>query len=428
MYPLTRVIALITLGLCLTLRLQAQPTDTLVGHIAMVGSDFNIYVVGEDFVEPSPLTSDASASRHYQFPTWSTDGRLAFFCCDTRFSPRLSLQVYAASPDLTATKLLYQGENEAYTYAYWAPANCNDGDHCRDLALLLTRPSASFKVELLRQNTQGITQRTAGTGAPFYFSWHHDGRRMVWHRNNRLLSFFDAETNTIIDGNLLPRFFQAPAWSPVDDRVAYVIADSASTTALIVSENGSDRLLRGGLRGITNFSWSPDGRYIAYRLLTQDGVTSVQILETATREIVTTSIDTNVIAFFWSPDSTHLAYLTPDLTGGASSAQWVRNQGMTSIQQPTQLTLIWTILNIEDKNSRSIARFRPTESMIYLLSYFDQFNQSHRLWSPDSRYLVYGEILNTTPQTYSISYIDALDANATPIQIMPGEIGIWSYN
>jgi len=423
MRRISGIFALIGLLFGLVFGVNAQSFD-LPGHIAVLGQDFNVYVVGSEFNTPSPLTTDASAIRHYQFPTWSTDGRLAFFCCDVFFSPEITVEAYVASSDLTAAKLMYRAPNESYTYAAWSPANCADGDHCRDLALLLTRPSASFKVEILRQNAIGVTTQTAATGTPFYFSWSSDGRRMIWHRNNRLLSFFDVETRVVTDDAAVPRFFQAPAWSPIDDRAIIVIQDSDSTTALVILEDGEQRVIKGGLQGLANFSWSPNGRYLAYRLLTNNGITAVEVLDAQTGTIVGSSAEANVIAFFWSPDSSKLAYLTPNQSGGALGAQLIANP----FAQPERISVNWNVLDLASNGSRIIASFTPTETMVYLLSYFDQFNQSHQLWSPDSRYIVYGEVMNTTPVTYSVSYVDTLTDNPSPVSLMPGEIGIWSYN
>jgi len=417
------VLALIGLLFGLTFSVSAQTFD-LPGHIAVLGSDFNVYVVGGEFTTPSPLTRDADALRHYQFPTWSTDGRLAFFCCDALISREIAIEAYVTSDDLTAAKLMYTAPNEGYTYGAWSPENCQEGDHCRDLALLLTRPNDSFKVEIIRQNALGVTTRTAATGTPFYFSWNSDGEQMVWHRNNRLLSFFDVEANTITDNPIVPRFFQAPAWSPVDNRTAIVMEDTPLSTKLVILDGDEQQVLKGGLQGLANFSWSPDGRYVAYRLLTNDGITTVQVLDSQSGAVVAFSAQPNVIAFFWSPDSSRLAYLTPNQAGGASGAQFIN----TAQAQPQRIVLNWNLLDITTNRSRVIASFTPTETMVYLLSYFDQFSQSHNLWSPDSRYLVYGEVINSAQPTYSVSFVDTLTEGASPVSIMPGEIGIWSYN
>ncbi|MCU0476149.1 MAG: hypothetical protein MUC99_08585, partial [Anaerolineae bacterium] len=211
------LVHLSVLAAFLMLTVGAHAQDDYAGYIAVIGNDHNVYVYGGAFSEPYALTQDATPNQRYQFPTWSTDGRLAFFCCDLAFSAAPALEVYVASADLTAAKSLYSTAGEGYTYGAWAPSNCVEGDNCRELAVLVTRPVGSFKVEIIRQTSAGVTTKTAANGAPFYFSWNRDGKRMLWHRDNRSLSVFDSETGTITDNTAVtPLLFQAPSWSPVD--------------------------------------------------------------------------------------------------------------------------------------------------------------------------------------------------------------------
>jgi hypothetical protein len=74
----------------------------------------------------------------------------------------------------------------------------------------------------------------------------------------------------------------------------------------------------------------------------------------------------------------------------------------------------------------SLQGFLPTRDMLYFLSFFDQFAQSHRLWSPDSRYLVYAELTSESRQL--IHLLDTNDPAAWPLTLTEGQIGIWSYH
>ncbi len=74
------------------------------------------------------------------------------------------------------------------------------------------------------EDEPSVTQ--VGTGAPFYYSWSPDGQRMVWQRNNRQIDIFDVNANEISRTfDQLPAEFFAPAWSPVDDRVLFGVAN-----------------------------------------------------------------------------------------------------------------------------------------------------------------------------------------------------------
>jgi hypothetical protein len=63
--------------------------------------------------------------------------------------------------------------------------------------------------------------------------------------------------------------------------------------------------------------------------------------------------------------------------------------------------------------------------MLYLLAYFDQYSQSHQIWSPDSRYLVYGERVDGGGS--SVKILDTSAEAPVPFTVADGEIGIWSY-
>jgi TolB protein len=412
-----------------TFSVIAQDTpDTLPGTIAYIGADFNVFVLGNSQT-PVALTNDASDRERYQFPTWSTDGRLAFFCCDLNYTQSFSLRAYVASSDLTAGKLLYSAEREGFTYAAWAPANCDEGANCRDLAVLVNRPSSTFKVELIRSGGTSTSSRTVGTGVPFYFSWNRDGRHMLWFRNNETLSVFDAGTDQSVGAiAAIPRFFQAPAWSPADERAAAVfLEDSGNTTALVTVDGADRQVLRRGLRGVTAFSWSPDGRYLAYRqFVPGTGLSAVEVLDSRTGETAALSGAGQVVSFFWAPDSSKLAYVIPAFESGPSAESGAQRIS-GSLQQEQELMLSWQVLTLSDSTSRTLTRFVPTDSMLYMLTYFDQFNQSHNIWSPDSRYLLYAERLpNGAPP--AISIVDTIASASQSRVLAHGEFGVWSYD
>lgn len=406
----------------------AQSTPAIVGYIAYVGSDHNVYVT--DGSETLQLTRDGGPARRYQFPTWSTDGRLAFFCCNPGFTARLGIEIYAATVDLTAAKLLYSVENEGYTYSYWSPENCAAGPTCRDLAVLITQPGRPFKVELVRQNGAETTARSIATGAPFYFSWNRDGNRMLWYRNESVVTLFDAGANSEpSDLSVTPRGFQAPTWSPVDDRAAMVLSEaSGNSNALVVIDGEQQRTLVQGIpadiRGfanITAMSWSPNGRYLAYRVINRIGASPLFIIDFESGATVATSSEPNVLAFFWSPDSTRIAYISPTTADGGAGT---RSFNVSSQRDPETL-LTWSTLTVSTSEVQKLTGFTPTREMTYLLSYFDQFGQSHRLWSPDSRYIVYGD--SSSGGISSVKVLDTLADSPVPFTLSEGEIGIWSF-
>lgn len=397
---------------------QSTPPN-FPGKIAYIGPDFNVYVYAEN--ANTALTDDATIQRHYQWPTWSNDGRLAYFCCDARFMlPPMRIETYISRNGLDSGKLIYAKEDEAFTYAYWSPSDCDEAAACRDLAVLLSRPNLPFKVEVIRDNSRTPSSKSVGSAAPFYFSWSPDGTRMVWQLNNRSLRLFDVDGDN--EQSLVetpPGRMQAPQWSPVDDRVLVAALNADSETSdIILVDDGIATSLQEQVEGIIALSWSPDGRYIAYSVVSRQRGSVLVVVDSTSGEINSLARADVIPAFFWSPDSTQIAYVTPSIAGSASVS--------TTPAQNSTLRLQWNVLNIETEVVQSLSTFAPTNDMLYLLTYFDQFAQSHRLWSPDSRYIVYGESLENGEE--SVTILDTDSASGVTYSIASGSIGIWSYD
>jgi TolB protein len=392
-----------------TMILRAQDA-TPPGRIAYIGTDYNVYV--EDFEHDTTiaLTDDADAENlyFYEMPTWATDGRLAYFSRE-RVGTDLNMGVYVTRDSDEAGTLVYEATNHVLNYAYWSPEDCFDGEHCRDLAMLVG-VGDTLTVEMVRDNDDGASNQTIGEGAPFYYSWSPDGTQMLWQRNQETLEVYNVEnddvTSTLDD---VPGLFQAPMWSPVDDRLLYG-ALNGETTDLTVLEDGESRVLASELNGIVAFAWSPDGRYIAYT----EGYRSLIVLDASNGDVLTETLEDGVYAFFWSPNSESLAYITLASTQNSIGAK---------AQQPSGIS--WSVMTVPDGEQRHFGAFLPTNDMLYVFTYFDQFAQSHRVWSPDSRYLVYSEFTSTGDS--QIQVLDTNDTNAAPETIGEGIIGIWSF-
>jgi TolB protein len=391
-----------------------EDTTSIPGYIALVGADFNVYTYNFAASELTPLSLDADRTRHYQWPTWSNDGRIAYFCCDLRVTSELNSEVFIAADATTAGEIAYEDEGSTVIYAYWSPANCADGVNCRDLALLMNDVmDGGLSVEMLRNQADTTTNRTIGTGSPFYYHWNAAGTQMVFHRNSRRIDVYDIAQSDVSTEFEEPSsgLFQAPAWSPVDSRILFATsAETRGQSNIVVAEGDTITTLVSNLRGFVSFLWSPDGNYIAYRTFNSDEIGAVVVIDSRTGAEVTRSSLNSAVSFFWSPDSTKVAYLTfSQRTGGGYSTRW-------------------SVLDIELNSNVQYSSFIPSYEMGYLIQYFDQFAPSHRLWSPDSRYLVYSEVIEVdggfTPQ---VSVIDVSQPASNPIKVADGVFGVWSF-
>lgn len=408
---------------------EDRPLPDLPGQIAYIGADLNVYNLDPSSGDIVQLTDDAGVTDDqlllYQWPTWARDGWLAYFGLTLGSGGNiLATDVYVAR-DALSGELVYTGEAEAFNYAYWSPRACATGSECRDLAVLLSSAAANgLFVEMIRTTGDAAETEMIGRGSPFYYSFSPDGERMLWQRNNRRLDIYDVNESQIVDTlRQTPGEFFAPAWSPVDDRLLFgVLSPEENATDLVILANDETQTLASDLAGPVYFAWSPDGNRVAYTA--QRG--PIFVYDPVTDETVARSTEGGVLAFFWSPDSTSIAYVTLAQGSGSFSADADdAMQPLARLQQRDATALTWSVLDAETGATRRYSRFVPTRDMAYLLTYFDQFAHSHRIWSPDSQHIIYGE---TAPDDEAvISVLNVAEEATVPLFIAEGFIGIWSF-
>jgi hypothetical protein len=400
---------------------SAQTNRT--GALAVIGTDGNVSLIAGDGTVRA-LTDDAGADgdvlRFYQWPLWSRSGAIGFFGVELTRQGDSALEAWVA-PDAATPEQVYRAADETYTYAYWTPAPCSEGGLCDSIATLISRRSGDgFGLTLI--SADGTDAQLVGEGAPFYFDWSPDGTQMAWHRGDSRLDVYDLEQGTI--GRTLsdqPGIFTAPAYAPDGSGALLIgIGDTASqSTALVVQRAETQLTLVTGLQGAVSFAWSPDSEQVAYR--EQGG--PLLVLDAATGDELARTPSAGILAFFWSPIGRQLAFVTVDSTpAGSFSAK----RAVAPAQQSDPTRLLWSVLHVDDGSVTRAASFVPTRDMVYLLSYFDQFSLSHRIWSPDGTRLAYGDLV--TPEQPVVQVLDLSVPGARPQAIAPGVIGIWSFN
>ncbi len=391
------------------------------GMLAVVGSDGNLSVYDANGKNPFSITTDAKAgAKLYHWPTWSTDGRLAFFGASNDRSDPYSLRVFIQDQVKAGGtfKTAYTSLDDVFTYAYWSPGDCLKGS-CRELALLLTPVQGTLALRLIRDENGSFTDKEIGQGAPYYFSFSYDGKQMLWYRFGTQFDVYDVPTDTIVQTlDDSPGKFNAPMWSPVDDRLLLGVVGADGDSTDIVIADGPDRtILLAGQENPVSFAWSPDGKLIA--AVSHFG--KLTVLDAATRAVHATAEDTNIVAHFWSPQSDRVAYIV--VTRQPETQQGMRSNGRLRLEQAAG-ALKWRVLDVKTSATREIASFAPTQAMIYLLTFFDQFARSHSLWSPDGRYITYGA--SDEAGKDSVMLVNTVGA-AKPFKVASGSMGIWSW-
>lgn len=410
--------------------LIAQENSSLTGAIAYIGIDSNVFIYDLAQQNSRQITTDGSTIRRYQWPTWSSDGRLAYFCCDLRSASSPVTSGYVVNTaESDAIRQIFQGNAESVIYASWAPSSC--GMNCFDLMLLVNNVlNGSLYLQQVRDQGNAYSSQVLAQGQPFYFAWSPDSKRLALHRNNRAIDVYNLDLEAILP-DLQQRSsgaFQAPAWSPVDDRILFGTPSAAgSTTDLIVSTEASNLVIVENLAGFLSFLWSPDGNYIAYRAINSNRFGALFVVDAISGELIARTTS-DVIAFFWSPDSQRIAYVTPTAGTGAFSAQSSQSARIPIQQnERARLSLDWSVLDLSNGVNRRLTSFIPTNEMLYLIQYFDQFASSHRIWSPSSTHLLYSELVDASEPAPVISILNITQADTVPFVIDSGVFAVWTF-
>jgi len=397
------------------------------GRLAYISADGNIYITTSALDEHFAVTQDATASPEgpglsYPRVAWSPDGQLAYASV-VREGNDAQARLYVAETPEAPARLVGQSDRHFVIYVYWSPVPCNDKPDCNRLGYLIEEPEG-IALHIVDMSADEITNEVAGYGWPFYFSWSPDGRHMLWHtggaaRFNReaRLARFSLEERQIESLSIDPGLFIAPAWSPLGDEWLLVAGqDNRDLLYRMEAANaGSIPAARDALASAEDkymvFSWSPKGERVAFSTLRSNaglifGPIHVYDLGTGeTKQITASSFD--ISGFFWSPDGERIGYLSR-LT--LRDATWMQ----------------WRVYDLVEDIDRGFEAFNPSYQMRYVISSFNQYAQSHRLWSPDGRYLVYAD--QTKVGLERIWMVDTFaERGADPIFVAEGSMGFWSW-
>jgi TolB protein len=400
-----------------------ERTLDVVDRIALVSTDGNLYLVdrnGEN-LEHLAVGNEGTA---VAYPTWSPDGRQVAFIAQRETDGGVESALYIVSTAGGDPTTLYASIEHPAFYLYWSPDS-------RYLSFL-TQEDAGLALRLASADG-GQDARVLGRGAPFYWSWSPDAQEMLMHVGGArrlseeaylaILSNQPESQPDVLDD--APANFQAPAWSPDGSRLLYASEDENGEQALYVRQReggGVKKLIN--VSGFVEFNWSPDGQHIAYQQVDDPRIAPLGhtfVVNGDGSEGRQVSRDL-AVAFFWSPDGQRLAILVPSLDEEEPSTH--RGGLAAPLTQERQLLLRWWLMDMSGGELRPLVAFRPTQSFLFILPYFDQYAQSIRLWSPDSRYLVYSD--QESAQQAGIWVAD-VEGQEAPRRLADGVLGVWSW-
>ena len=255
--------------------------------------------------------------------------------------------------------------NSVPHYAAWSP----DGER---IAVI-----AGTGVELITATFDGETgedRYMVATGAPVYLDWGPRSSSLAIHAAGTLFTVgYDGENmEPLFDGQgmrfLAPQFF--------GNNGGFLHGDVVSGDVTVVASGlGDESIALGASAGVAAFRSSPDGETVAllrgefHRLYRSLNLVSLEDSEEVTL------IERPIRAAWWSPDGSKIAVASPSsrLQGGIE----------------------WSIWDIAEGEEKFAALMVPTPEFDFVQSFFEQYDNSVSLWSPDSTHIVLSGIVVT---------------------------------
>jgi TolB protein len=395
------------------------------GMLAIVDLDGRLLVMGPDGTPPRQLPVPDTA---FQFPAWSPDGsRIA--APVTRLDGSGAVLVVDPRSDASDSQptTLYSSPDRVPFYLSWAP----DGSH---VAFLTSEPDSIA----LRSAPADASSpaRVVRIGSPMYWDWIDDGHLFI-HAGGTFDEAFVGEAaigrESDATSSLRPGFFRPPALGGDRSYRAVVAQEDGASVISIETSDPADRK-NVPVRGSVAMTFDPTGTSLAYTATDTDTseppplpVGPLRLVDprTGSERVL---LDSDVVAFFWSPDGRTIATLRFPQPGDPGDSDLAATRvasadvDLAAEEAPgIPLTLAFlTAATGEVQSERAVRVSDVFASQV--IPFFDQYALSHRIWSRNSRAILLPLANGTEPTHLVVIPAD----ESTPSRVADGIIGFWS--
>jgi len=402
------------------------------GSIAVVEADGSLTLV--DTMGHVTVLAEAGDAT-FAFPVWSPDGsRIATI----RYgSADRQIQVFdvgqAAAGKPIQPAVLLQSSAIGPFYLSWTPNGKSIAYLADENGGLSLRVVAADGSDPVDGSAPGSVVRT---GNPFYFDW---------IGSDHLLAHVGTGTDAFLgeiglDGTsagatlATPGDFRAGAVSGDQKFEAYVQAGQGGEAKVVVAGRGESTQRSMSVFGPAAVSFDPAGDVVASIGPSEPGqnaftvpVGPLRLLDPSSGKI-RTLLDGAVVSFWWSPNGKTIAALVVQPAGASASPAPAPSASPAAIESPnasataSPSTVHVVFVDVASGKVRSKALVDPGQLYIdQFLTYFDQYERSHRVWSPDST-----SLLVPVVDADGGTHIAVLFANGDQAESIDGLIGFWS--
>lgn len=407
-------------------RPRAAPAVNLIAFVDADGAVKTMLPDGSGVRRISPAVDG-----FFTWPTWSPDARTLAYSGVVSDDGMAQLNLYAAALDVIGDsgdadaglhRVIYAAERGevgllaqgVIHYPLWSP----DGAHLAFIAA--ASDGLSLYIDDLSDDPSA---RHLLDDGPLWMSWSDDGAALAVHRGSDHF-LVDARDGFRVSGlDIAAQEYRVPAWRPSANALTVLTGDGVATANVDAGGAADAPMPVREARGDAAFLWSPSGTHLAVsdaarRFLYRGAVMSAYRRLAIASESAPQNADEilqPILAFFWSPDGSRLAYITLSDTEGA---------------------LRCIVMDMDSRERRAALDFVPSPEQQTLFQFFDQYAYSHNIWSPDSANLVFaGNIVGNAATAsggahpghrgFHIIVADAGGAS-TPQLVGEGIMGFWS--
>jgi TolB protein len=409
----------------------ATSAPPFAGRVVYVGEGEDLYVCDGGCEKPACITcagkkeqafadnvapialsgrlEPAAATSQSELPTFSPDGSQIAYASSMQGGRMFAVNVYDLNRRTTTG--IFQTPDRPI-YFYWLP----EGQRI----FFLASDEESLKL-ILAEAREAKPVRVLLTGLPLFFDWNQAISDLAFHYTPAeeagpeqvgLMNVTGHDQRVVKDMARGGAPFRGPAWSPDGAHLAYVIDNKNGQFMLMVAngDGGSPKPMVGLAPTTTALVWAPDSKHLAFSTLKEKGKLSydgINLLDIGTGN-VSTLVSDSVIAFNFSPDGRWLAYIGT-----------------------TESSNTWNVIATGGGASRKLCDFVASTVQSIAYQVFDQYALSHRIWSPDSRALVFAGVMLKPGQAPSEQmpppsvWVLPIDGQA-PRALADGSVAFWS--